>query len=91
MNVIFRSKDFNSITTAGLGFTNRRPGAASWQYIGRVQHARWEGSYECHWETPTEGSREPGQLLWTVSGDERLFGLAAALKSRGFRVTVEQN
>jgi hypothetical protein len=28
-------------------------------------------------------------LLWTVQGDARMFGLAAALKSKGFEVTVE--
>jgi len=48
-----------------------------------VQHIKWEGWYECHWE----GS----ELAWTVHGDERLFGLAAALKSKGFAIEVKQD
>jgi hypothetical protein len=48
-----------------------------------VQHAKWEGWYESWWE-----GRE---LLWTVHGDNRLFGLAAALKSGGFKVEVKQD
>lgn len=83
MKVLFRSKDFASIDGAGLGFNNRRPGASPWNYQGRVQHLRWQGSYECHWEG--------AELLWVVSGDERLFGLAAALKSRGVTVDVKQD
>lgn len=83
MKVIFRSRDFAHIEGAGLGFVNRRPGSQSWQYQGRVRHAKWRGTYECHWEGP--------ELLWTVQGDARLFGLAAALKGRGFVVEVEQD
>ena len=83
MKVIFRSKDFVSINTTGLGFNNRRPAAEAWHYQGRVQHRQWQGTFTCHWE----GS----ELLWTVQGDERLFGLAAALKSKGFAVEVAQN
>ena len=83
MKVIFRSKDFASIDGAGWGFNNRRPGAAAWHYQGRVQHRQWLGRYECHWDGP--------QLLWTVYGDERLFALAAALKSRGLQVEVQQD
>ena len=83
MKVLFRSKDFASIDGAGLGFNNRRPGAAAWHYQGRVQHPQWQGTYQCHWEGP--------QLLWTVQGDERLFALAAALKARGLQVEVKQD
>ncbi len=83
MKVIFRSKDFASIDGAGLGFNNRRPGAKPWHYQGRVQHRQWKGTFECHWDGPA--------LIWTVRGDERLFGLAAALKSKGYEVDVEQD
>jgi hypothetical protein len=83
MKVIFGSKDFASIAGAGLGFNNRRPGAAAWHYQGRVQHRQWQGTYECLWDGP--------QLLWTVHGDERLFALAAALKARGLQVEVKQD
>jgi hypothetical protein len=48
-----------------------------------VQHRQWQGTFECHWKGP--------ELLWTVQGDERLFGLASALKSRGFAVDVKQD
>lgn len=83
MKVIFRSKDFASIHGAGLGFNNRRPAAAAWHYQGRVQHQNWNGTYQCHWEGP--------EIVWTVQGDERLFGLAAALKSKGFGVDIKQD
>ena len=83
MTVIFRSKDFASVEGSGYGFNNRRPAVQAWHYLGRVQHMKWEGWYECHWEG--------AELVWTVHGDERLFGLAAALKSRGFGVEVEQD
>ena len=89
MKVIFRSKDFASVESAGYGFNNRRPGISSWQYLGRVQHRQWEGSYECVWSKPS--SQSPDELIWTVTGDARLFALAAALKSRGFPVEVTQN
>lgn len=87
MKVLFRSKDFASVEGAGYGFQNRRPMASPWQYQGRVRHRQWEGSYECQWERSEERAPE---LFWTVRGDARLFGLAAALKSRGFAVEVEQ-
>jgi len=48
-----------------------------------VQHVKWEGWYECHWEG--------AELVWVVHGNERLFGLAAALKSKGFLVEVKQD
>ena len=83
MNVIFRSKDFASIEGAGFGFNNRRPAVQAWHYLGRVQHSKWVGWYECHWEG--------AGLIWIVHGDERLFGLAAALKSKGFVVEVNQD
>ena len=83
MKIIFRSKDFASIDGAGLGFNNRRPAATPWHYHGRVQHRQWNGTFECHWEGP--------ELLWTVHGDARLFGLAAALKSKGYVVEVKQD
>ena len=83
MKVIFRSKDFASINGSGLGFNNRRPMADAWHYQGRVQHRQWRGIYECYWDGP--------ELTWTVQGDERLFGLAAALKSRGYAVEVKQD
>jgi hypothetical protein len=89
MKVIFHSKDFASVESAGYGFNNRRPGISSWQYLGRVQHSQWEGIYECVWSKPS--SLGPDELIWTVSGDARLFALAAALKSRGFPVEVTQN
>lgn len=92
MKVIFRSKDFTSILGAGLGFNNRRPMASSWHYQGRVQHRDWWGTYECSWEGADDAKKAtPTQLLWTVSGDARLFGLAAALKSLGYTVDVEQD
>ena len=83
MKVIFRSKDFASVEGAGYGFNNRRPAVKDWHYLGRVQHSKWNGWFECQWNGP--------ELLWTVHGDERLFGLAAALKSRGFVVEVKQD
>ncbi len=83
MQVIFRSKDFVSVESAGYGFNNRRPAVKAWHYLGRVQHQKWQGRYECQWEGQ--------ELLWTVYGDERLFGLAAALKSKGFAVEVKQD
>ena len=92
MKVIFRSKDFASLTGSGLGFTNRRPMASSWHYQGRVQHRNWEGAYECYWESAERTTRStPSELVWIVRGDARLFGLAAALKTKGFVVDVEQN
>ncbi|GAC1356502.1 MAG: hypothetical protein NVSMB44_00360 [Ktedonobacteraceae bacterium] len=96
MKVIFRSKDFASIEGSGFGFNNRRPMANPWQYQGRVQHRQWQGTYECEWEG-SEGKgnssrgNKPNELVWIVKGDARLFGLAAALKSRGFAVEVEQD
>ncbi len=83
MKVLFRSKDFASVNGAGLGFNNMRPAAQSWHYQGRVQHRNWKGIFECHWDGP--------EIAWTVHGDERLFGLAAALKSKGFVVDVKQD
>src|SRR5947199_3215047 len=83
MKVIFHSKDFASVEGTGYGFNNRRPAVKAWHYLGRVQHMKWEGWYECHWEGT--------ELVWLVHGDERLFGLAAALKSRGFQVEVKQD
>ena len=92
MRVIFRSKDFASLTGSGLGFTNRRPMASSWHYQGRVQHRNWEGTYECYWENTEQGAKlTPSELIWIVRGDARLFGLAAALKTKGFVVDVEQD
>jgi hypothetical protein len=81
MKVLFRSKDFVSVEGSGYGFNNRRPAVQAWHYLGRVRHIKWQGWFECRWE----GS----DLLWTVHGDERLFGLAAALKSKGFAVEVQ--
>ena len=89
MKVLFRSKDFASVEGAGFGFNNRRPMAQSWQYQGRVQHRQWQGTYECYWENAAEKSLQAPTILWTVRGDARLFGLAAALKSKGFTVDVE--
>ena len=90
MKVIFRSKDFASIEGSGFGFNNRRPMADSWHYQGRVQHRQWVGSYECFWQGAGDAAKRP-ELIWTVRGDARLFGLAAALKSQGFTVEVEQD
>lgn len=83
MKVIFRSRDFASINGAGLGFNNMRPMATAWHYQGRVQHRTWQGTFTCHWDGP--------EVLWMVQGDERLFGLAAALKNRGWQVEVTQD
>ena len=83
MKVIFRSKDFASIEGTGYGFNSRRPAVQAWHYLGRVQHMKWEGWYECYWEGD--------ELVWMVHGDERLFGLAAALKSKGIGVEVKQD
>jgi len=92
MKVIFRSRDFASITGAGLGFTNRRPMASPWHYQGRVQHRNWEGTYECYWENTEQAAKStPSELVWIVRGDARLFGLAAALKTKGFVVDVEKD
>lgn len=92
MKVIFRSKDFASITSAGLGFNNRRPMSSPWHYQGRVQHRNWQGTYECQWEGVGDAKRRtPPELVWTVRGDARLFGLAAALKTKGCAVAVEQD
>ncbi|EFH80576.1 hypothetical protein [Ktedonobacter racemifer] len=91
MKVIFRSKDFASIDGAGLGFNHRRPMTAPWHYQGRVQHRNWQGAYECHWEESQKPALSSQELLWTVRGDARLFGLAAALKSKGLVVDVEQD
>jgi hypothetical protein len=92
MKVIFRSKDFASVNSSGLGFTNRRPMGSSWQYQGRVQHPNWQGVYECSWEGGgSNAQRTPAELVWMVRGDARLFGLAAALKARNFIVDVEQD
>ena len=83
MKVILRSKYFVSVEGLGYGFSNRRPAVQAWHYLGRMQHKKWEGWYECHWDGP--------ELLWVVHGDERLFGLAAALKSKGFDIEVKQD
>ncbi|MBE3561396.1 MAG: hypothetical protein IMW89_19570 [Ktedonobacteraceae bacterium] len=92
MKVIFRSKDFASVEGAGLGFNNRRLLPTQWAYQGRVQRARWQGVFECRWENEDAStSKDPAGLLWVVRGDARLFGLAAALKSMGFVVEVEQD
>ena len=90
MKVLFRSKDFASVEGAGYGFNHRRPMARSWEYQGRVQHRHWQGIYTCFWEGVNDSARRP-EIVWTVSGDARLFGLAAALKSQGFVVDVEQD
>ena len=91
MKLIFRSKDFASIESVGLGFNNRRPMSTPWHYQGRIQHPAWQGSYQCHWEQNQSAASSPAnQILWTVQGDARLFGLAAALKARGIVVDVEQ-
>lgn len=91
MKLIFRSSDFASVEGRGLGFANRRPLASPWEYQGRVRHPHWEGTFECRWETSSGASSQPSTLLWTVRGDARMFALAAALKSVGFNVDVEQN
>lgn len=89
MKVLFHSKDFASVEGAGFGFNNRRPMTQPWQYQGRVQHRQWQGTYECHWENAHEKAPQAPTIFWTVRGDARLFGLAAALKSQGFSVDVE--
>jgi hypothetical protein len=91
MKIIFRSKDFASVEGSGFGFNNRRPMANSWQYQGRVQHRQWQGTYECSWERGEGTTIHASELIWVVRGDARLFGLAAALKSKGFVVDVEQD
>jgi hypothetical protein len=92
MKIIFRSRDFVSVEGAGFGFNNRRPMAQSWQYQGRVQHRQWQGTYECYRDNADNTSaRSRSELVWTIRGDARLFGLAAALKSRGFAVDVESD
>ncbi len=99
MKVIFRSKDFAGVEGGGFGFNNRRPMGGAWQYQGRVQHPQWQGAYECSWEGMGEATTDRStakisalpELVWIVRGDSRLFGLAAALKARGFSVTVEQD
>lgn len=83
MRVLFRSRDFASINGGGFGFNHMRPMASSWHYQGRVQHPGWQGTFTCQWDGP--------EVLWTVQGDERLFGLAAALKSKGLKVEVMQD
>lgn len=90
MKVVFRSKDFASVEGSGFGFNHRRPMASSWHYQGRVQHRNWQGTYECYWEQ-VENTTTPKELIWTVRGDARLFGLAAALKSKGLVTDVEQD
>lgn len=93
MKVIFRSRDFASIDSAGLGFNHRRPMAETWHYQGRVQHRDWQGTFTCYWEHSdmSTGKHTPTEIVWTVSGNARLFGLAAALKARGYQVDVEQD
>lgn len=91
MKVTFCSRDFASVEGAGFGFNNRRPMTNSWQYQGRVQHRDWQGTYECSWLDAQGAAKRAAELIWTVRGDSRLFGLAAALKSRGFVVDVEQD
>ena len=91
MKIIFRSKDFASVEGSGFGFNNRRPMANSWQYQGRVQHRQWQGTYECSWERGEGTTIHAPELIWVVRGDARLFGLAAALKSKGFVVDMEQD
>ena len=92
MRVVFRSKDFAGVMAAGLGFNNRRPMADPWRYQGRVQHRDWRGTFECYWEGADDPMRRTAtELLWTVRGDARLFGLAAALKSLGYTVEVSQD
>ena len=91
MKVIFRSKDFTSVEGLGYGFNNRRPLPNPWQYHGRVQHRMWEGIFECKWEGAISKNGCAPDLIWTVTGDARLFGLAAALKSAGFDIDVAQD
>ncbi len=91
MKVLFRSRDFASVDGSGFGFNNRRPMAEPWHYQGRVQHRQWQGTYECFWEREAGTAIDASQLVWIVRGDARLFGLAAALKSGGFVVDVEQD
>ncbi len=83
MKILFRSRDFASINGGGLGFNHMRPMASSWHFQGRVQHPNWQGEFTCHWDGPV--------IQWTVRGDERLFGLAAALKGKGLPVEVSQD
>lgn len=83
MKVLFRSRDFASINGGGFGFNHMRPQASSWHFQGRVQHPQWQGTFTCQWDGP--------EVAWIVQGDERLFGLAAALKSKGFKVEVRQD
>ena len=90
MKVLFRSKDFASVEGTGFGFNHRNPTGERWQYRGRVQHAHWQGTFECYWDEAEDGGRTPTELVWIVTGDARLFGLAAALKSVGFAVDVEK-
>jgi hypothetical protein len=91
MKVLFRSRDFASVDGSGFGFNNRRPMAKPWYYQGRVQHPQWQGTYECFWERGVGTTINTPQLVWIVRGDACLFGLAAALKSGGFVVDVEQD
>lgn len=91
MKIIFRSKDFASVEGAGFGFNNRRPMSSSWSYQGRVQHRQWQGTYECYWDASDVRKAYAPEIIWTVQGDARLFGLAAALKTRGFVVDIEQD
>lgn len=91
MKLIFRSKDFASVEGSGFGFNNRRPMTNAWQYQGRVQHRHWQGTYQCSWEREGNTTGHAPELIWVVGGDARLFGLAAALKSNGFVVDVEQS
>jgi len=91
VKLIFRSKDFASVEGSGFGFNNRRPMANPWQYQGRVQHRQWQGAYECSWEHRDGATIRTPELVWVVQGDARLFGLAAALKSKGFVVDVQQD
>lgn len=83
MHVRFRSRDFASITGGGFGFRRMRPLASPWHYQGHVQHRDWQGTFTCQWDGP--------EILWSVQGDERLFRLAAALKSRGVSVEVRSD
>jgi hypothetical protein len=61
-----------------------------WYYQGRVQHRNWQGTYECFWDT-ARSAATPQELIWIVQGGADLFGLAAALKARGFVVDVAQD
>lgn len=90
MKVVFRSKDFASVEGSGLGFNNRRPMTAPWHYQGRIQHRNWQATYECYWDEAEDMTKRT-ELVWSASGDARLFGLAAALKSKGFVVDVKQD